>query len=217
MKIITLAGLYFFLAIGLLLTPVPAYCKEASAHIASISGQVSVNGKTASIDQVVKDGDTLVTGKEGKCDIVFSGKNIIRLFDNTKTTLSLDKEKKLVEILKGTLATMVNNLSGNDKSYAYTVKTPIAIAGVRGTVFFVKVEDPENSYICLCNGKMDVIPMGDCTPEHLTAKHHNALSMTVNGKTIKSSPAKMLYHTDRELESMASEINETIDWNKVSD
>ncbi len=28
------------------------------------------------------------------------------------------------------------------------------MAGVRGTAFYIKVEDPDNSYVCTCNGTL---------------------------------------------------------------
>jgi hypothetical protein len=86
--------------------------------------------------------------------------------------------------------------------------------GVRGTSFFVKA-DADSTYVCVCNGVVTVRDEKNSNAEEVKAKHHVArlLTKTENGTVI--TPAKMLYHTDKDIENVAEKIGYKIDWDKI--
>ncbi|MBI9099981.1 MAG: hypothetical protein JEY91_15980, partial [Spirochaetaceae bacterium] len=92
----------------------------------------------------------------------------------------------------------------------FTVSSPSTVAGVRGTVFFMKVEDENNTYLCICNGAI----VADRTESELDmqADHHKAYRFTKEGDIVTSEPAELLYHNDEMIERVAGKINYTIPW-----
>ena len=53
------------------------------------------------------------------------------------------------------MAMVLRNLGSsvaNPGELRFWVRTSNAVAGVRGTCFFIKVEDDNNTFVCCCNG-----------------------------------------------------------------
>lgn len=189
-----------------------------SGKIDSVVNQVTLNGVAAKPGQEIKEGVTLVTGPSSSADIVFSGRNVIRVMENSELVWSLKK----LSMKRGGAASVLKNLTkpseGND---AFTVETEVAVAAVRGTTFFVQVEDDGSTYVCDCNGAVEV--GSPLTNERaLAVSHHHVCYRisAVNGQavrkrlTAKDAPAP-LYHDDALMQSVASRVNYRIDWQKA--
>ena len=97
----------------------------------------------------------------------------------------------------------------------YKIATSVAVAGVRGTAFFVKAEDSTNTYVCVCNGEIELTNTTDSNKIIIAEKHHQAVRFTRKKEKTILSPAEMLYHSDSGMEKLASEIDEKIDWDKI--
>lgn len=206
-------------ALFLLMATVTAWAagKTGLARITRLEGMVTVNGRQADIGRQLKDGDHVSTGKKSLCEIVFAEKNILRLTDETSMKISVNGRKKNLELIKGTFFALARKLSlyGNRRQMALTVNTPTAICGVRGTAFCMRVENPEDSYVCLCNGKMHVAAKGGRNALDAEAVHHKAFRLTASAGAVGLTPAEMIYHTDADVESLAGEISEKMDWTRV--
>ncbi|MEW5733435.1 MAG: FecR domain-containing protein [Thermodesulfobacteriota bacterium] len=194
----------------------PAHARAPRAVVRIATGQVSINGKPAFAGDAVTDGALLETGKGSFCVIIFDQKNTIAVSADTRVTLALAGKEKALDIAKGAVASLVRGLAriSGGTAYAYTVKTPTAICGVRGTAFFVKVESPKKTYVCLCNGSLELSAASGGKVEQLTANHHKAFWVTEKGASIIISSALPDFHTDGEMESLATVIGETMDWSK---
>lgn len=96
------------------------------------------------------------------------------------------------------------------------IKSPTVVASVRGTSFCVKVESPDKTYFCVCNGSIDLNVDGAASVEKVTAAHHAAKRFTKNkeGKIDIDANPGMLYHNDEGLEALSASIGEKIDWTK---
>ena len=70
-------------------------------------------------------------------------KDIFKIFENSEAVLDLDSQEKSINLKSGAISNLIKKLDALRDKFRprYTVATAIAVAGVRGTAFFVKVED----------------------------------------------------------------------------
>lgn len=174
-------------------------------------GKVTLNGADIDIGATVPENSLIVTGKGSMAEIAFNSKNIIRIGENTTVRLSLNTLKRNVDLKQGTFTAVLHRL---DKIAGGTLnlKTPVAVGGVRGTSFCSKVEANGYTYFCSCNGSLSLQDMVTNSPFTQESAHHKGIWFTKDGNGIKSKPAGLEYHTDKDLETLAARIGETIDW-----
>jgi len=130
-----------------------------------VKGDVSVekngNKKMLYKGEVVARGDVIQT-ESGEVDIALSSGTILRLKDEGRFTFNkLDKSKTgqdtEISLEKGSLFSTVDRLSEKD---TYVVKTPTAIAGVRGTSFLVTASH-DHTEIHVVKGSISVNSLGE--------------------------------------------------------
>lgn len=186
------------------------------AEMSYLEGDVQVNDEEAEPGQFIPLGSRVKTGPASYCEITFGSKNIFRVEENTLTTISIGEEKKIIDIERGSIDAVFNRLENLAGIPEFSITTPSMIAGVRGTVFYLKVEDPRNTYLCTCNGT--ILQRGaDQAPEQnleVTATHHKAYRYTKTSEGTKIESAGMLYHTDETMDSVAEKIDVKIPWGK---
>ena len=210
---------YYLFAFSILLAvSVPLHAKTGvSGKTVTLSGTVEVDGQNAFKGMIVHPRATIKTYEGSFIEIVFNEKNIFKIFENSEATLNLDSEERSIRLTSGAIANILKRLDALRERFKprYTVATATAVAGVRGTVFFVRVEDKENTYICVCNGEIQITDTSGANKTIIAEKHHKAVRFTrKQGKTVISS-AGMLYHTDEGVEKLAEKINEKIDWENI--
>jgi hypothetical protein len=190
---------------------------EGNGKIIFVSGNVHVDGKLAEVGMMVEIGSTLNTGKNSFCEIVFDEKNVFKIFENSETILDFTTESKGIFLKTGAIASVVKRLiSFTDlKRYRYAVRTPTAVAGVRGTSFYVRVEKDDSTYICCCNGAICLEDSAGEDLRHIEASHHKAVRLKKIQDRVFMTPEEMLYHTDQGMERLAEKINVRIDWNEI--
>lgn len=181
--------------------------------ISYLEGEVNLEGNPAEIGQIVVPGALISTGPEGFCEVRFGEKNIFRILPDTLAKISLDQGIGQIAMEKGAMALVLNRLAvlGGDEEFQVT--TPVAIAGVRGTAFFIKVESATSTYICACNGSLETVDSSGVTEVPLSSQHHMALRYALDGagQVVTSSPG-LLYHNDEGMEDLAGRIGDSIDW-----
>lgn len=82
------------------------------------------------------------------------------------------------------------------------VKTPTAVAAVRGTDFYVAEEEGKPAYLCVCSGLVEALAPGKSKGRLVRGEHHTAVWLTRKGGRLSSKKAPMLGHTDEELASL---------------
>ncbi|MGZ6442447.1 MAG: FecR family protein [Pseudobdellovibrionaceae bacterium] len=110
---------------------------KGSVKIQNASKQ-STDAKVGSKVQV---GDTIITGEDARAKVVMSDRNVINVNPNTQVVISAYKNdaatgEKNVELnlLQGKVRNNVEQTYDGEKS-KFLIKTPTAVAGVRGTQF----------------------------------------------------------------------------------
>lgn len=120
---------------------------EMNGVMMVVKGDIKVTnkaGKTevAKVGKKVTQGDTILAGPDSRAKIVMADKNVINVSPDSKIVIEKyendGKDKKNVElnVLYGKVRASVEQKYDGDKS-KFNVKTPSAVAGVRGTDFMM--------------------------------------------------------------------------------
>lgn len=177
----------------------------AGQSIFEIDGRVLVNGKRASRDTVLKFGDVVETGSDGRLVGVI-GSDALILRPQSRVEIG-GAARSLFRLVTGAML----NVFGK-RSDRYEIHTPVATIGIRGTGAYIEA-DAEKSYVCLCYGTADLTPINQ--PEQrqiLTTTHHDQPMFlygdAVAGKHI--APAPFYNHTDLELMTLEALVGRTV-------
>jgi tetratricopeptide (TPR) repeat protein len=122
-------------------------CEKWVAKVTSAQGTVESQrvGETewqpVNLDDTYCPGDKIRVQEKSRADVILLNQSILRLNENTAITLESVKEEKtsLIDLIKGAVHFFSRSPSNLE------VQTPFTTAGVRGTEFFVSVEEDKTS------------------------------------------------------------------------
>jgi outer membrane protein assembly factor BamB len=139
--------------------------KESVAKIVFMLGDVSVekNGSKikASLNNIIDRGSVIKTSKASQCNVLIEPDSYVLVKENSSFSISsLLQEgggvtKSSVDLHSGTLAVNPGKLL---KGSEFKVKTPTAVAAVRGTKFTVSSEEGKGVQISVLEGKVELKP-----------------------------------------------------------
>lgn len=140
--------------------------------ITLVKGKVSVitpDGKTlrASRNMHLIPGATIKTDAGGECEIVLTNNQVIRMRQKSIYTLpylKVKEEKTFLEKGSAFFSKLKDSITGND----YYVETPNTVIGIRGTEFYLEVDDSGNTLILLKEGLVMVLDK-DGNDDYLSA------------------------------------------------
>lgn len=171
----------------------------AGRSIYRLDGQVTVDGKPATVDTNIGGRATIETGRNA--EVVYAvGESAFILRGNSKVTLETAQPDS-------TILTGLRLLSGKLLS-VFAARKPMqlraatATIGIRGTGVYMEA-DPEQTYFCTCYGVADVKANGDPESEEtVAATHHDKPLYIVQGQPAGRNirPAPFINHTDQELQ-----------------
>lgn len=148
---------------------------KGSVKIQSAANKTS----DAKVGSKVYEGDTIVTGADSRAKVVMSDRNVINISPDTQIKIAQYQNdsasgKKNVELdlVKGKVRNNVEQKYEGDNSFQ--VKTPTAVAGVRGTQFVVSF-DPGTRMTSVVTFKgavslASITPQGQTVGEPVTVK-----------------------------------------------
>lgn len=127
------------------LTFATAWAQETHGIFMVVKGDIKVTGKdgktdAAKVGKKVFPGDTIAAGADSRAKVVMSDKNVLNISPDSKIVIEKyendGKDKKNVElnILYGKVRASVEQKYDGEKT-KFNIKTPSAVAGVRGTDF----------------------------------------------------------------------------------
>ncbi|MFO7643657.1 MAG: FecR domain-containing protein [Desulfosarcina sp.] len=128
-------------------------CDPWAAKAVSVQGQVEAKPAGQDRWQAVQLGDTLCPGDEirvldnSRAGLALINESVLRLNANSAITLQelTDRKTSLVDLFKGAAHFFSRRPSSLE------VRTPFVVAGVRGTEFFIRVED-EQAFLSIFEG-----------------------------------------------------------------
>ena len=195
---------------------------NTEGEVKFIVGSVSLNGKNAALGDTVRFGDVVETGDRSSCEIIIAGKNLMVLAPNTRLLYRVTTRESNLELSRGALGAIIRNKDATGNVY---IKTPTVTASVRGTIFYIAVENPDRTYTCTCNGRIHYKPeqgggmlskpTGDAGEKMVAASHHEAYYYIRDKGSVRIEKAGLKYHSDEAMDKEAAVIGETIDWTKI--
>ncbi|MBS0309300.1 MAG: FecR domain-containing protein [Proteobacteria bacterium] len=174
-----------------------------------LSGQVSINNKTATLETFINPTDTIVTGKDSEIVFVVGG-NAMILRSESRLELTGSKKDDAPAIISA-LRLLTGKVLSVSRNQPTTLRTPTATIGIRGTGWYMEA-DPELTYFCTCYGVTDVSAASDPTSKETVASSHHdrPLYITTGGQAGKNiQPAGFKNHTDQELMLIESLVGRT--------
>ena len=183
-----------------------------SGNVSYVDGTVYINGEFADIGYSVKNGDVIETDKDSFCEVIFNERNIIRI--GPESFFRVEKSSKIDFALeKGSLSAVADKLGKfTVKGDRLVVRTPSAVMGIRGTLFFIKVENKNSSYLCVCNGEANTYRGSGERRRNVKAEHHKAVRYIRSGDSYKTESPGLLYHDDESMEILAAKIGVEVEW-----
>jgi hypothetical protein len=192
-----------------------ASAQSSLGRVEYLEGDVRINGVPADLGQAVHVGDWVETGSRGAIDIVFDRANIFRLGSSTVAVLNLGESRQDVDLKFGTMGAVfdrVRTLSGRG---TFDIRTPAAVGGVRGTSFFFRVVDGETTYVCTCNGTLELSPFGRESFLETAAAHSAYYFRFAEDGTVSVERAGEEFHDSESLNEVAAVVGTTIPWGEL--
>lgn len=120
-------------------------------------GDVRKNGADVKSGDILGVKETLTTGKESYCDIMI-GSSSVRVKENSKIVLAAFISDGKIEnvALDMEIGKMLCRPKKLLKSESFIVKTPTAVAGVRGTSFSIESDEKKTSKVMVFDGQVKV-------------------------------------------------------------
>lgn len=167
--------------------------------IYSVSGDVMVNSRTATLQTRINPGDTVETARNSEIVFVVDSHSMI-LRSDSKLVIERP-ESSITSLLIGGLRMLSGKLLSVSRNSNMRVTSSTATIGIRGTGFYIEA-DPERTYFCTCYGVTDVEANADPqSKETIAATRHDRPVYIVAdgaaGNNIRNAP--FINHTDQEL------------------
>lgn len=177
--------------LGALLAAAAQAAKAPAFKVTSLAGgELTANGKLVAAGAELAEGATLRLDA-GEAILEFGSEGRLKLTGPAEIRLG----PRQVTLASGRLLSVLNKLKGG-----FSVATPIAVAAVRGTEFFVEARDDGRTYLCLCSGTLEVAGApGLAHRKTLRADHHASYIYSRHGKRLDRNPWKMEHHSDAEI------------------
>ena len=182
---------------------------QERSNVVSSTGDVLVNGKPLLPEQSIYAGDTISTGTRSNLVVVMRS-SAFQVRPNTKLMFEGALSSQIVKTLR-----LINGaiVSVWGKGEERKIVTPTMVAGIRGTGVYTEVFEKQDNrtYICTCYGTVE-LTSGQYKQISSTQYHEAFWAETTHQRDKPFTPAKMLNHTDEELEFLAQLVNQKTAW-----
>ena len=194
--------------------------RDGQGTIVALEGSAWVDGRKALLGESVLEGEIVKGTPEGSLILRFPDNSILKLKGEFEFRVERGKSSRGWSLIKGGLLAIVTMGS------RYSLTTPTAVLGVRGTVFYYeviqrmslssasgavipvmgKVPSPPpdaKEYLCLCNGQ--VVPSSPTIDrgKEIVSQYHNSFFVYPEREGLKLVSAFLWNHTDREILDLA--------------
>lgn len=162
-----------------------------------VRGEVIVNRRLATEGQLIKPGDTIVTGTNSKAIYVI-GQDAFMQRELTTVSFGSEAVKNLMRVVSGKILSVFGK-------GARTIQVSTATIGIRGTGCYIEEENhgaKSRTYFCLCYGDVELTPSAaPQEAERYSTTHHDKPMYIHNDMKMPKMmvPAEVINHTDDEL------------------
>jgi hypothetical protein len=162
-----------------------------------IKGEVIINHRPAVEGQLIKPGDSIVTGRNSEA-IYVVGQDAYLQRELTTVSFGAEALQNLLRVISGKILSVFGKGTK-------TIQSSTATIGIRGTGCYIEDEGTgakARTYFCLCYGSVDLTPKAaPQEAESYTTTHHDKPMYIHNDMTMVKMmvPAEVINHTDAEL------------------
>jgi hypothetical protein len=161
-------------------------------------GEVVVNQRLATEGQIIRPGDTIVTGRNSEAIYVI-GQDAYMQRELTTVSFGSEALQNLMRVVSGKILSVFGK-------GAKSIQVSTATIGIRGTGCYIEDEGTgarARTYFCLCYGSVELTP--SAAPhevERYSTMHHDKPMYVHNDMSMPKMmvPATVINHTDAELE-----------------
>jgi hypothetical protein len=211
LRVVSLVLLLTFIATGAI-----AQTRSQSLGVVEyLEGDVRINGVLADFGDEVAYGDWVDTGRGATIDIVFDGANVFRLGENTVAQIEIGSSRQSVDLKFGSMSAVFDRLRTLTGGGTFDVRTNTVAGGVRGTSFFFLVLDRDTTYVCTCNGTLELDPAGEAEPFVDSATRHSAYFYRNVDGVVVVEQAGLEFHSTEGLNEIADVIGVTVPWGSL--
>ncbi len=189
----------------------------AGQSIYGLSGKVTVNEQTATLETPIKPGDTVETGQNSEVVFVVNSHSMILRGESKlliESSAAADPSAASSLVISG-LRMLTGKLLSVSRNSPMKVTSATATIGIRGTGFYVE-SDPERTYFCTCYGATEVEANSDPTSREsvVATRHDKPLYIVADGAAGNNvRPAPFINHTDQELSLIETLVGRTVPFN----
>jgi hypothetical protein len=194
--------------------------REGEGIIVALEGSVWVGGRKASLGESVLEGEVIKGTPEASLVLRFRDNSVVKLKGDFEFRVEIGKSSRVWSLIKGGLLAIVTRGS------RYSLATPTAVLGVRGTVLYYEVikqkrlsgasgavvpvmgkvpSPPPDAaeYLCLCNGH--VVPSSPAKDEdkEIVSQYHASFFVYPERQGLRLVSAFLWNHTDSEILDLA--------------
>lgn len=183
---------------------------QSRSNIVELSGDATVNGQKLRLDQSLQTGDEIITGP--RSTLIFAiGNSAFHMRQNTSMVVERGASITAVSLLR-LLTGAVVSVWG--KGSNRQISSPTLTAGIRGTGVYTEIFANQNgarTYFCNCYGVVDLAAGAE--RELSESTYHQAVwgEAALDGRSALT-PARLINHTDEELENLARLIGDRTAW-----
>jgi hypothetical protein len=184
--------------------------------IVALEGSAWVEGREAQLGESVLEGETVKGSPEASLVLRFPYNSLVKLKGEFEFEVDRGKGSRVWALVKGGLLAIVTRGS------RYSLVTPTAILGIRGTVFYYEVirrkslsgisgtvipvmgrvpSPPPDAieYLCLCNGHIAPSSLEEEKEKEIVSQYHTSFFVYLEREGVRLVSAFLWNHTDREI------------------
>ncbi len=177
-------------------------------YLGEINGTVQINNRIARTGDPIFPGDTIHSNSSASLYIRLNDRSVIHGVAGASMTFHNSSDRTKLELNHGNITAVMNDLDT-----IWLVETPQSRFQVVGTIFVISIENPGETYYCLCHGHMKLHPTGEEKPFDLQAKHHHALRfIETEDQKIQVKQGTLLHHDDQSIKELTDRVGLDVPW-----
>lgn len=167
-----------------------------------VRGEVIVNFRAATEGQLIRPGDTVVTGRNSEAIYVI-GQDAYLQRELTTVSFGAEALQNLMRVVAGSILSVFGK-------GAKSIQVSTATIGIRGTGCYIQDESSGNTartYFCLCYGSAELTPSAAPAQRMAYSTTHHDKPMVIHndpGMANMIVPANVINHSDDELKLLES-------------
>lgn len=185
--------------LSFLLAAFPLAAEAGFGSVKLLRGKATLDGKELHEGDAVNAGEVVGTGERSMVRILLESGVAMQIGPASEVRLEEEKKIPVADLLRGELLSSIRKGSGELK---YRVRSKSVSMGVRGTTFFVKTSSRGRTFLCVCEGKVEVKWKGG--EQVLVSKHHDAPEMIVEDQAKPEAAAMGHEHSDEDAAALGA-------------